>query len=52
MPEHLRDRYQYRTQADLSRLRDSGFDSDLTPLKEAVADYVQNYLVTGKFLGD
>ncbi len=52
MPEHLRDRYQYRTQADLSRLRNAGFERDITPLREAVADYVQNYLVQGKFLGD
>ncbi|MBC7899185.1 MAG: ADP-glyceromanno-heptose 6-epimerase [Saprospiraceae bacterium] len=52
MPELLRDRYQYRTQADLSRLRNAGFDSDVTPLKEAVADYVQNYLIPAKFLGE
>ena len=52
MPEHLRDRYQYHTEADLSALRNTGFDSDTTPLKEAVADYVQNYLISAKFLGD
>jgi len=52
MPEHLRDRYQYHTQADLVRLRNAGYTADTTPLNEAVADYVQNYLIPGKYLGD
>ena len=52
MPEHLRDRYQYHTQADLTRIRDAGFNAETTPLQEAVADYVRNYLIPGKFLGD
>lgn len=52
MPEHLRDRYQYHTLADVTRIRQTGYDSEPTPLKEAVADYVQNYLIPGKSLGD
>jgi ADP-L-glycero-D-manno-heptose 6-epimerase len=52
MPEHLRDRYQYRTEADLTRLRDAGYTADPTPLDAAVADYVRNYLIPGKHLGD
>jgi ADP-L-glycero-D-manno-heptose 6-epimerase len=52
MPEHLRDRYQYRTEADLTRLRDTGYTADPTPLDAAVADYVRNYLIPGKHLGD
>ncbi|MEO8650321.1 MAG: ADP-glyceromanno-heptose 6-epimerase [Acidobacteriota bacterium] len=52
MPEHLRDRYQYHTQADLTRIRDAGYTAETTPLDEAVADYVRNYLVPGKSLGD
>jgi ADP-L-glycero-D-manno-heptose 6-epimerase len=52
MPEHLRDRYQYHTQADLMRLRTAGYSSESTPLVEAVADYVRNYLMPGKHLGD
>lgn len=52
MPENLRDRYQYHTQADLTRIRDAGYTADTTPLDEAVADYVRNYLVPGKRLGD
>lgn len=52
MPEHLRDRYQYHTQADLKRIRENGYDKPTTDLLEAVADYVKNYLVPGKYLGD
>ncbi len=52
MPEHLRDRYQYHTQADISRLRKTGYRAEVTPLDDAVADYIQNYLVPNKHLGD
>lgn len=52
MPEHLRDRYQYHTKADLTRIRDLGYAADVTPLDDAVSDYVRNYLVPGKHLGD
>lgn len=52
MPEHLRDRYQYHTEADLSAIRTTGFDKPTTSLDEAVADYIRNYLIPNKFLGD
>jgi ADP-L-glycero-D-manno-heptose 6-epimerase len=40
MPETLRDRYQYYTQASLTSLRDAGYGGQFTPIKTAVADYV------------
>lgn len=52
MPEHLRDRYQYHTKADLTRIRNAGYAADTTELDAAVADHVRNYLVQGKTLGD
>jgi len=52
MPESLRPKYQYYTQADISKLRATGYDRPVTPLADAVADYVRNYLVPGKRLGD
>lgn len=45
MPEHLRAKYQYFTQADIGRLRGTGYDRKITPLDEAVRDYVRNYLL-------
>ena len=52
MPEHLQSKYQYYTCADITKLRGSGFKTEITPLAEAVRDYVQGYLVSDKRLGD
>ncbi len=52
MPEHLQSKYQYYTCADITKLRGSGFITEITPLAEAVRDYVQGYLVPDKRLGD
>jgi ADP-L-glycero-D-manno-heptose 6-epimerase len=52
MPMHLQDRYQYHTQADITRIREAGYAGETAPLETAVADYVQNYLIPGKHLGD
>lgn len=52
MPETLRGTYQYHTQADISRLRATGYAAPCTPLAEAVTDYVAGYLVPDRHLGD
>jgi ADP-L-glycero-D-manno-heptose 6-epimerase len=52
MPEVLRGKYQYFTEADVAKLRASGYAGVMTPLADAVRDYVQGYLVTGKKLGE
>jgi ADP-L-glycero-D-manno-heptose 6-epimerase len=46
MPEAIRDKYQYFTQADMSKLRAAGYDKPFTSLEEGAADYVKNYLAT------
>ena len=51
MPEKLRDKYQYFTQADISKLRQAGYHKGITNLESAVADYVQNYLMKDEYLG-
>jgi ADP-L-glycero-D-manno-heptose 6-epimerase len=50
MPEAIRDKYQYFTQANLLRLRGAGYAAPVTSLENAVRDYVQNYLVADKRL--
>lgn len=50
MPEDIRDNYQYYTQADDSRLMQSGYDKGFTDFEDAVSDYVKNYLVSQKFM--
>ena len=52
MPEVLRGKYQYFTQANITKLRSAGFTRAVTALDEAVRDYVQAYLVPGKKLGE
>jgi ADP-L-glycero-D-manno-heptose 6-epimerase len=52
MPETLRDKYQYFTRADITKLRATGYTRPMTPLAEAVRDYVQNYLSPRKKLGE
>jgi ADP-L-glycero-D-manno-heptose 6-epimerase len=44
MPEAIRERYQYYTQADMSRLREAGYTAPMTGLEEGVGDYVKTYL--------
>jgi ADP-L-glycero-D-manno-heptose 6-epimerase len=46
MPEHLREKYQYFTQADMTKLRSVGYSADFTPLEEGVRRYVQDFLFT------
>jgi ADP-L-glycero-D-manno-heptose 6-epimerase len=50
MPEAIRDKYQYFTEANLSRLRAAGYTAPVTLLEDAVSDYVRNYLVPNKRL--
>ncbi len=52
MPDVLKAKYQYFTQADISKLRGSGYNRAITPLADSVADYVRNYLVPDTRLGD
>jgi ADP-L-glycero-D-manno-heptose 6-epimerase len=51
MPPSIRDQYQYFTQADIRKLLAAGYAQPITPLTEAVRDYVVNYLVPGIPLG-
>ncbi len=51
MPEALRGKYQYRTVATIDRLHAAGWTRPMTPLEDAVTDYVRNYLVGGTVLG-
>lgn len=43
-PEDIRDTYQYFTEADLSKLRDSGYTTEFTTLENGIKEYVGNYL--------
>lgn len=43
-PEAIRDKYQYFTEADTTRLRGAGFKRPFTALEDGVARYIQDFL--------
>src|SRR5580692_10216928 len=50
MPEVIRDKYQYFTQANLLRLRGTGYAAPVMSLENSVHDYVRKYLLPDKRL--
>lgn len=44
MPEDIRDKYQYFTEANMSKLHHAGYHNHFYSLEDGVIDYVQNYL--------
>lgn len=49
MPEALREKYQYFTQADIGKLRESGYTDEFRTLEESVKDYA-GYLKRNEYL--
>lgn len=45
MPNDLKGKYQYFTQAEMQKLRDAGYKKSFSNLEDGVKDYVQNYLM-------
>jgi len=45
MPETLRPKYQYYTQANMEKLRNAGYQEAFYSLEDGARDYVQNYLM-------
>ncbi|MDH3714011.1 MAG: hypothetical protein OET44_09220 [Gammaproteobacteria bacterium] len=41
MPDNLRGKYQYYTQANIARLREAGYPEELHSLEKGVEDYVR-----------
>jgi ADP-L-glycero-D-manno-heptose 6-epimerase len=52
MPETIREKYQYHTCADISKIRKNGYEKEIIPIEKSVDDYVAKYLLGGKRLGE
>jgi ADP-L-glycero-D-manno-heptose 6-epimerase len=53
MPEQIRDKYQYFTQSDSTKLLSTGCPAPQFELERAIGDYVKNYLLTDNpYLGN
>ncbi|HVX52505.1 MAG TPA: ADP-glyceromanno-heptose 6-epimerase, partial [Chitinophagaceae bacterium] len=48
MPEDIRDKYQYFTEANMQKLHNAGYEEPFYSLEDGVMDYVGNYLAKGK----
>jgi ADP-L-glycero-D-manno-heptose 6-epimerase len=49
MPEDIRDKYQYFTEARMEKLTGAGYKDEFYSLEDGVTDYVKNYLTTLNF---
>lgn len=49
MPEDIRDKYQYFTEANMNKLKQAGYTEPFYSLEDGVDDYVRNYLSTGEY---
>jgi ADP-L-glycero-D-manno-heptose 6-epimerase len=48
-PEDIRDKYQYFTEANMTKLKSIGYNKPFHTLEEGVSDYVKNYLLTDTY---
>ncbi|MFB3057771.1 MAG: ADP-glyceromanno-heptose 6-epimerase [Ignavibacteriaceae bacterium] len=51
LPDHLADKYQYFTEANLSKLKNAGYKKEIASLESGINDYVKNYLLSKMYLG-
>ena len=51
MPEDIREKYQYFTEANLTKLRNTGYNKPIMNVEEGVTDYVKQYLLKDVYLG-
>jgi len=49
MPEDIRDKYQYFTEAKMEKLRSAGYIQPFYSLEDGVRDYVKNYLLNKNY---
>ena len=50
MPDHLREKYQYFTEAKIDKIINAGYKNKISSLEEGITDYVKNYLMTDSYL--
>jgi ADP-L-glycero-D-manno-heptose 6-epimerase len=49
IPEDIREKYQYFTEANMDKLKQIGYEKSFTSIEDGVKDYVSNYLTQNKF---
>jgi len=51
LPEHLKEKYQYYTEANMNKIKKAGYNLPFLSLEDGVTDYVKNYLTGKLYLG-
>ncbi len=51
MPEDIRGKYQYFTEANLQKMKDAGYNKPIMNVRDGVMDYVKNYLLKDIYFG-
>ncbi len=51
MPEDIREKYQYFTEARLNKLKNAGYTKPIMNVRDGVTDYVKNYLLKDFYFG-
>lgn len=51
MPEDIRGKYQYFTEANLKKMKDAGYNKPILNVRDGVMDYVKNYLLKDIYFG-
>jgi len=49
MPEDIRDKYQYFTEANMNKLEEAGYHEEFYSLENGINDYVRNYLAVENY---
>jgi ADP-L-glycero-D-manno-heptose 6-epimerase len=49
-PEDIRDKYQYFTEAGMTKLFDSGYIIPFSTLEQGIDDYVKSFLLSGRYI--
>lgn len=52
MPPALTGKYQYFTQADITKLRAAGFKEPFMSIEDSISEYITDYLMSNKHLGE
>jgi ADP-L-glycero-D-manno-heptose 6-epimerase len=48
-PEDIREKYQYFTEADMSKLREAGYEKEFASLEQGIDSYVNKYLTSHSY---
>ena len=49
IPEDIRDKYQYFTQAEMQKLNSTGYNTPFHSIEDGIDDYVNNYLKNNSY---